>query len=201
MASSDSITDRKPLTETVVQYTTVTPSMTQTSNEDILQSSPTPSAAELSLPSDHPARSRVTAYATEITSDRDITSFNSDTTIPRKTLLISENRDSTEKYTGQTMSEGLTIVSTELPNETLSGKYPLNWPFISGLIIGAILLVLIAIVSILLILVVCVRRREDSDDFTTKKSENPFNVVSPTPTDLNQGESSFPMLGKLHPLQ
>lgn len=209
MASPNNPTNRLSSLHTA-SHTSVTPSSTvtlstaQTSSVDILQSlslvSPTP---EHSLLPAHPDGSinRVTVYSTETTSEsfvisKSSSSFDLDTQstiIPYKTLLISEDRVETRTHVG---NKGSAIISTALPNATFSRKYPLNWSFISGLIIGAILLVLIAIVSILLLLVVCVRRREDSpDDYTTNK---PSNLFTATHTDIDQGESSFPMLGKLH---
>lgn len=188
---------------TVTPSTTVTSSTAQTSSADIFQSLslvlPTP---EHSLLSANPAVSisRVAVYSTDMTSEsvvifKSSSSFDLDTQstiIPYKTLLVSEDRDETRTHV---VNKG-SAISTALPNATVSRKYPLNWPFISGLIIGAILLVLIAIVSILLVLVVCVRRREDSaDDFTTNK---PNSLFTATHTDIDQGESSFPMLGNLY---
>ena len=55
-----------------------------------------------------------------------------------------------------------------------------NWPFIAGLVVGAVLLVLIVIVSLLIIFVVSMRRdEEDSDKFSgDTESDTLFNVVA-----------------------
>ena len=76
------------------------------------------------------------------------------------------------------------VSGTPLESETSSGKEErepaVNWPFITGLVVGVILLVLIIIVFLLIICVVSMRRRdEDSDKYSGDTvSDTLFNVVA-----------------------
>ena len=110
--------------------------------------------------------------------------------------MFSEERQDKPGATQPSSRQSATPTSPPSGSSSGISHYLHNWPFIVGLIIGAVLLILIVVVSVLLFLVASVRRKDDPDKHTTASSrDNIFTVVSvPRAIDLQEEA----ILGKMN---